>query len=281
MKIADINPYVRYADNRILIPWPFFVYSPDCRLLYLQSGNIKFYFGDNSYDIEEGSLLLWQPGQRYRFERIGDNKIILLNYDFTQEHSDKIDSLSVMREENFNPSLIIGPCHFDDCPELSSLVIRTGMHHLEDDLKMIVREIRERKRLFRETSSAILKRVICEVARGSFADSSQGNTVERVISYIKENFRHQITNKDIAESVNYHEYYVNKLIQRQTGMTLHRYLTSYRLRVAAKLLVTTEFSVSEISEQCGFTSAAYFISAFGRLYKETPGEYRNRRGGLI
>ena len=89
------------------------------------------------------------------------------------------------------------------------------------------------------------------------------------------------TNKDIAESVNYHEYYVNKLILKQTGMTLHRYLLNCRIQNAEKLLITTEHSIEKIAALSGFTSAAYFISAFRRQCGETPNEYRRRRSGLI
>lgn len=281
MKIADINPHIRYADNRIFLPVPFFTYSYDCRLLYLQNGEMVFYYGDSSYKIKEGTLLVWQAGSRYRFERIGDIKIILINFDFTQEHSNRTDSISVVRDKNFNKSRIVELCDFDDCPELSSLLIRADMRFLENDLMTIVREIRERKRFFREVSSAIFKRVLCDIARGSFTDNNSVLTVERVIAFIKDNYQRQISNKDIADSVNYHEFYVNKLIQKQTGVTLHRYLTNYRIRIAAKLLVTTELTVSKISEMCGFSSPAYFISAFGRHYNETPGDYRHRRGGLI
>ena len=102
-----------------------------------------------------------------------------------------------------------------------------------------------------------------------------------MISFIRANYSQPITNKDIAESVNYHEYYVNKLILKQTGMTLHRYLLNCRIQNAEKLLITTEHSIEKIAALSGFTSAAYFISAFRRQCGETPNEYRRRRSGLI
>ena len=78
-----------------------------------------------------------------------------------------------------------------------------------------------------------MSRVICEMARAVLSDGNT-DTVARTIDFIRENFARPITNRDIASNVNYHEFYVNKLIKRQTGMTLHRYLTAIRVQEAKR-----------------------------------------------
>ena len=125
-----------------------------------------------------------------------------------------------------------------------------------------------------------MSRVICEMARAVLSDGNT-DTVARTIDFIRENFARPITNRDIASNVNYHEFYVNKLIKRQTGMTLHRYLTAIRVQEAKRLLTSTSEPVSKIAASCGFASDAYFISAFGRETGVTPSEYRRLHGGLV
>jgi AraC-like DNA-binding protein len=47
------------------------------------------------------------------------------------------------------------------------------------------------------------------------------------------------------------------------------------LKVAKKLLETTDRSAGEIAEECGFTDASYFAKTFKAAFGITPKEYRN------
>ena len=281
MKLSEINPFIRYAYNQILRPTPFATYSYDHRLLYVQSGSLVFHCQGAVKKVGENSLMLWRPGIPYRFETPGTTHIIILNFDFTQNFAHLTESLHVVRDSEFRDNMVLERPVIEDCPELCGLVVCPSMRFVENDLMCIVRELRDKRRFFRESASALLKRIICDAARATLTDPDAVDTVERVISFIRENYFRPINNKDIAESVNYHEYYVNKLILKQTGMTLHQYLLSCRIQNAEKLLVTTDNPVERIAVLSGFTSSAYFISAFRRQCGETPNEYRRRRSGMI
>lgn len=281
MNISEINPFIRYAYNQVLRPMPFVTYSYDHRLLYVQGGSLIFHLKGMSKRVNENSLMLWQPGIPYRFETPSTTHIIILNFDFTQNFAHLTESLHVVRDSEFRDSMVLERPIIDDCPQLCGFLLCQGMKYIENDLMYIVRELRDKRRFYRESSSAVLKRILCDAARSTLSDDNAGDTVEQVISFIRANYSQPITNKDIAESVNYHEYYVNKLILKQTGMTLHRYLLNCRIQNAEKLLITTEHSIEKIAALSGFTSAAYFISAFRRQCGETPNEYRRRRSGLI
>ena len=57
-------------------------------------------------------------------------------------------------------------------------------------------------------------------------------------------------------------------------MTLVEYMNHYRLEKACELLLTTDLSVIEISENTGFENHSYFIRLFRRQYQMTPLKYR-------
>lgn len=280
MLVSEINPFVRFAGSLVMYPTDFNCYSLDRRLLYVQSGSFSFHYKDVTKQIGEKSLMLWESGVPYRFETKSKVRIIIINFDFTQNFIGLTEPLTVLRESEYSADLVLERPVVDDCPELGFLNILPDMKYIENDLMLIVSELRDKRNFYRETASSLLKGIICGAAR-SILGGESGDTVERVIAFIRENYSKPITNRDIADSVNYHEYYVNRLIQRQTGMTLHSYLLSCRTENAAKLLVTTGHSIAKIGELCGFSSPAYFISAFRRKFGETPNEYRRRRSGLI
>lgn len=203
--------------------------------------------------------------------------MLLFNFDLTQNFSSLTYTLNVVDEKSFNLERLLERSAIEDCPELSGLIILENTHSLESDLLCIVRE---QKRFSGERVYAILKGVLCNVARGTLA-SSDSKIVEQVIAYIREKYSRPITNRDISDSVNYYEFYVKKLMCRQTGMALHRYLNTVRVKNAEGMLIDTGLTVSEISEQCGFSSSSHFISIFKRSMGMLPNEYRHSCSGLI
>ena len=50
-----------------------------------------------------------------------------------------------------------------------------------------------------------------------------------------------------------------------------------RVEEAEKMLRNTKASIEEISKECGFVSANYFIASFFQKYKVTPQAYRDKR----
>jgi AraC-like DNA-binding protein len=63
----------------------------------------------------------------------------------------------------------------------------------------------------------------------------------------------------------------------ETGVTLHRALTDRRMALARRLLAGTPLRMGVIAERCGYSSAAYFMTAFHREAGVTPAEWRRQQ----
>ncbi|MEN9283935.1 MAG: Xylose operon regulatory protein [Verrucomicrobiota bacterium] len=59
-----------------------------------------------------------------------------------------------------------------------------------------------------------------------------------------------------------------------TGRTLHYAITEQRIAAASSLLKDQALSLGSIAQRCGFSSAAYFITAFRRATGSTPTAWR-------
>ena len=95
-----------------------------------------------------------------------------------------------------------------------------------------------------------------------------------MMQYIHENYRRHISLDDIARTVTMSKSSVLNLFNKYLHVSPVSYLVQYRLKCAAKLLVTTEDSVASIAQDAGFESAGYFCRKFKELFRLTPGEYR-------
>lgn len=95
-----------------------------------------------------------------------------------------------------------------------------------------------------------------------------------MLQYIHSNYSRHVTLEDIASSVSLCKSSVLHLFQQQLHISPIRYLIDYRLKRAAKLLITTENSISSIAQDTGFDSAGYFCRKFRELFGQTPMQYR-------
>lgn len=66
-----------------------------------------------------------------------------------------------------------------------------------------------------------------------------------------------------------------RAFSREYGMGIAAYIRKRRLEYAYQLLQTTELSIAEISDQCGFSDYNYFSRVFKKEYGISPHHIRN------
>jgi AraC-like DNA-binding protein len=97
---------------------------------------------------------------------------------------------------------------------------------------------------------------------------------EKAMEFIRTNFGYDIRITDIARYVGVDRTYLYKIFVRRLGISPQRYLTEFRLELAARLLRESDLGVSEIAYSCGFQDPSAFYRYFKRQYSVTPRQYR-------
>ncbi len=120
--------------------------------------------------------------------------------------------------------------------------------------------------LYRDVASSISLR-----EEGNHTDSTR---ILTMMKYIQEHFGEKISIEMIAESANISVRECGRCFQNKIGMSPGNYLNDYRIRLAAELLLSTRSSITEVAEQCGFSSGSYFGKSFLKMIGCTPREYR-------
>lgn len=98
--------------------------------------------------------------------------------------------------------------------------------------------------------------------------------ISNAITYVNENITSDLSLENIANHVGFSSIHFHKIFKRAVGKTLHEYVEDQRIRKAANMLVTTDYTLTKIAYECGFSSQSYFSYAFKRKTKKTPGEYK-------
>lgn len=68
--------------------------------------------------------------------------------------------------------------------------------------------------------------------------------------------------------------------KRETGHTVHEVIVAQKVRVAMRLLRTTNLKIEAVAEEAGFGSAQRFFAHFKARVGTTPSQFRSRHDGL-
>ena len=118
-----------------------------------------------------------------------------------------------------------------------------------------------------------------ELASSTFAKvevSSESRRVLKVKDFINTHINDELRLEQLANLVGMTPTAFSRFFKLRTGKTLSEYLVDIRLGQAARLLVDTADSVSEICWNCGFNT----LSNFNRLFRKrkgcSPTEFREK-----
>ena len=112
------------------------------------------------------------------------------------------------------------------------------------------------------------------------AEEGQQKIVDSVISFLKDNIENPITLDNVVENIAFSKTYLKALFRKKTGSTIMKYLTRLRMDRARQLLSDGNFTVSEISGLCGFSTVHYFSNTFKKETGMTPTEYAKTVGSM-
>lgn len=134
-----------------------------------------------------------------------------------------------------------------------------------------------------EYSDELRKKLIFELllyfVRNPVKESGYGSNnldMEYILEYIQKNFYRKITLQELAD-IDYANYsYMSHSFKKYTGMTVGQYITKVRIDNAKKLLVETDYSISDISEKCGFNDSNHFSYVFKNEEKISPSKFRRQ-----
>ena len=104
--------------------------------------------------------------------------------------------------------------------------------------------------------------------------SIQSKKMKELLQFLHSNFTRQVTVQEAADFCGYSTSYFMRFFKSFTGSTFITYLNTCRLQKAEELLLTSQYSVLEISGMSGFENHSYFIRLFKRCYGITPCQYR-------
>ena len=154
-------------------------------------------------------------------------------------------------------------------------------------LERLLEENRHPQPDTREMSETLLRQIIIALTRlyrqrapGPAASPAPALTRAGFMPIIEDAFFYRyrdLTLADLAGLLNLSTRQTQRLLRRHFGKTFSQKLTEARMASASQFLMTTDLSVTEISERLGFSSIEHFSAAFRQAMGCSPRQYRQGR----
>lgn len=239
-------------------------------IIYLHQGEIEVELENIKYDLKSGDLLLIKPLELHlirnksnihlviiyfkpEFISYGKNQSFFLQLDFLSGENTKqiykiddeiIDSVFNIYEEYASKKFT------------SALMVKADILNL---LSWITRNSKELANTHENTSQ-----------------HSRQNKIKKVINYVNQNYKENITLKDMAKLFNISYSYLSKEFKRLTNMNFNTYLNKIRTDNSKFLLKTTTLTIAEISQKVGYSGQSYYTEQFTLLNNISPLKFREQ-----
>lgn len=104
------------------------------------------------------------------------------------------------------------------------------------------------------------------------------NKIYSITTYIHSHFNEDLSLEALSKAFYMSTYYLSHQFKAVTGFTLTSYVQMTRIRNAQQMLLFTDKKITEIAQDCGFTSFSQFNRVFNKFYGSSPRDFKANCG---
>ncbi|MBE6762124.1 MAG: helix-turn-helix domain-containing protein [Ruminococcaceae bacterium] len=222
---------------------------------YITEGEGTAYINEKAYELKPNTLLFLSPVDFEKIEVKGTISIINLAFS------------GAIISSKINSILPYGCAMYNYPREIFDLLLRE--HKINDQW-------------YYKKYTQLVNCILIDVVRGFSKNSEiiENSPIIKALHFMDLNFKNQMTLEQISDHVGLTPTYFSSLFHQKMNTTFKEYLTSLRLDYAAKLLIISDFSSTEICYTSGFNDFSSFSRAFKKKFFISPSEYRSKNTAL-
>ncbi len=234
-------------------------------IYFLEHGERDYIIHDKFFKITDGDFILIAPFELHKTEGKGYRRILVT---FMPDYIEKHFSEEVSRKllSCFEKKVIRPPA--EETEYLKGLLYK--LLESEDEHKENIAFFYIGELLMRLSNFNVETRP---------PKDHKYRRITEITEYINRNFNTIEGIENIAEDFYISKFHLCRIFKAATGVSVIEYLNSIKIKNACEMLTNSDYSVTKISEKCGFGSSNYFCNLFKKSIHMTPTEYREMTAG--
>lgn len=248
-------------------------------IVFIEKGKGKLHFNEYIIGYTEGDVFLVTPEDKYHFAIDVETKFSYFQFTellFFSKMNLPNRSYWLHRIEHIihHPNLHPG----DILKDHSDRKLIWQIHDL------VITEYSAKKDFFKHTVSNLVSTALSIIAR-NISDGFAKNdikkktaNVDEILAYIKQHiYDNQLMKiSSLAGKFQMTNAQLSAFFKKSTGESLHHYILMYKLELIKYRLENTDFTVSEIAQQLGFTDESHLTRIFKKYNQITPKQYKKQ-----
>lgn len=232
-----------------------------CEFFYITDGEGYFSLNDQRYPVRKNHFIVVNP-HIVHTESTKENQslsYIVLGIENLEFEFEKTDDAGYSH------------CIFD---------FSKPTNEIRSILNLMVEETRKKRSDYQEILGHYLKALLLKIKRTtnykshSLPSSVISSDCLYLKKYITENYSQNITLDSLATLMHRNKFYISHAFSKAFGISPMHYLNEIRIIVAKSLLTTSDFSIQQVAEMVGFSSATYFSQTFKKNTGLSPRDFR-------
>lgn len=261
--------------------WPYPLHNHSFfEIIFIMKGSGIHQVNENRFDYQEGDVFLLGPQDSHLFEIATPTQFCYLRFTELFFLGNQMEG----KEKSWQQSIeYLFHTPYQVCGSL--VKDADEKKRLEYLLKVLLDEYDNRKRQFAENiMDFTMRSMVSILARNISAqtfwyrkDGKQHSiALEQLLIYVRQHiyYPEKLRLKHLAEQFNYSPNYLGIYFKRQTSESLQQYILRYKLKLVETRLRYSDWSLSQIAYELGFTDGSHLSKLFKKYYQLSPSEFR-------
>ena len=223
--------------------------------IFVLHGSLTFISKNEEATANAGEILVINKGEDYnviynRDQSSGEVYFFIVEFDLLDKDLSFLKRVNKVKYPDF---------YLDICKELES---NSSFFHITQGGHLI-------------KSKALLYEMIYNLFKENYKQrfSASEENLEKAKNYIDANLKEKLTLEKLASIAGYSVPYFKRAFKKFYKIPPGEYINELRINKAKVMLASKTYTITEIANECGFSSESYFSHAFKNAVGVSPKQY--------
>lgn len=232
----------------------------DYQLIYVADGQAWFVVDGTDVLAKPGGFLIYSPNapQNYHYY-LNDNP------DIYWVHFGGYHAARLLEQLNLKTDCVLSS-------QLNNSIIRRWLQ--------MIRELTLKQNGFETLVPVCCIEILTLISREmtplNTIELRSQKTILDAMEYISNEMSRSLSIQELARHLGVSVSWLNLKFKSYTGMSPMQYIINFKVSRAQELLHTTDLSITEIAQMCGYDDPLYFSRIFHKHTKTSPREFRKK-----